>query len=83
MENRLRAIERWFYSHRAITLKHIRREGNKVADLLANMGVDCGMHLYVVSLSRLATASQLLDFNNLVQKEMTQEEEFPPDAGDD
>lgn len=64
-----------------VTLKHIRREGNKVADLLANMGVDCGMHLHVGSISRLAFVSQLLDFNNLVHKEMPHVDEVSPDAG--
>lgn len=39
----LELIEYWLSSSRAVTLKHIRGEGNKVVDLLANMGVDCRM----------------------------------------
>jgi len=46
------------------------------------MGVDCGLHLHVVSISSLASESQLLDLNNLVQKEMHQVEVEPLDVGD-
>lgn len=81
MAQRLQHIECWFSSHRAVSLKHIRREGNKVVDLLANMGVDCGKYLHVGPLSNLASESQLLNFNNLVQKDMPQKEEIPPDVG--
>ena len=45
------------------------------------MGVDCGMHLHVGSLTNLASESQLLDFNSLVQKEMSQIEEISLDVG--
>lgn len=61
MVKRLELIEGWLSSHRAITLKHIRWEGNKVANLLANIGVECGLDLHVGSISRLVSESQLLD----------------------
>lgn len=32
----------WFTTHQAITFKHIRREGNKLADFLVNLGVENG-----------------------------------------
>lgn len=40
MAKRLELIECWLSSHRAVTLKDIHREGNKVMDLLANIGVE-------------------------------------------
>lgn len=52
MAKRLELIECWLNSHRAITLKHICREGNKVADLLANMGVDCRVELHAGPITR-------------------------------
>jgi len=39
LEARLNAIEQELRKNRAISFNHIRREGNKVADLLANIGV--------------------------------------------
>lgn len=70
MDKRLELIECWLFSHREVTLKNIRREGKKVADLLANIGVECGVNLHARSLSRLASESQLLDYKNLVKNEM-------------
>lgn len=35
---RLELIEQWITTNREITFKHIRTEGNKVDDLLANLG---------------------------------------------
>jgi len=46
------------------------------------MGVDCRMDLHVGSISSLASESQLTDYNNLVKKEMQQEEGEHPDAGE-
>lgn len=40
LEARLEAIEQSLRSNRAISFNHIKREGNKVADLLANIGVE-------------------------------------------
>lgn len=82
MAKRLELIECWLFSYRAVTLKHIRIEGNKVADLLANIGVECGVNLHAGSLSRLASKSQLMDYKNLVKNEMYQEGEAHPDAGE-
>ena len=40
LEARLEAIEHWLHTNHAIIFQHVKREGNKVADLLANTGVD-------------------------------------------
>lgn len=65
MAKRLELIEIRLIHHRAITLKHIRREGNKVADLLANIGLECGVNIHTGSISGLASNSQLQDFQIL------------------
>ncbi len=70
MAKRLELIEIWLSYHRAITLKHIRWEGNKVADLLANIGVESGMDIHTGSLSMLATEIQSMEYQNLVKNEM-------------
>jgi len=82
MARRLELIETWLIHHRVITLKHIRRDGNKVANLLANFGVECGVNLHTGSITGLVSNSQLKDFQNNVKKEMMQEGEEHPDAGD-
>lgn len=46
MAKRLELIDFWLSHHRVITLKHICQEGNKVADILANLGVECGLDLH-------------------------------------
>lgn len=47
---RLELIEQWLITNRTITFKHIRREGNKVVDLLANLGwVVIGLYAQVRS----------------------------------
>lgn len=82
LAERLELIEEWISSHRAITFKHIRRNGNKVADLLANIGVNCELELCSGPLSSLVSEAQLMEFNNLVKNDLKQGEENRPDAGD-
>jgi len=52
---RLELVEIWLKSHRAVNFKHIRREGNKVADLLANIGGESSNALNANALSTIAT----------------------------
>jgi len=58
------------------------REGNKLADFLANIGVEMEVDIYVSSLSSIATMDQLTEFQNIVKNDMLQEHEAHPDAGD-
>lgn len=82
MASRLELIEIWLSSHRAIILRHIRREGNKVAGLLANIGVESGRDLHTGSLSTLAIENQLMEYQNLMKNEMKQGGEEHPNAGE-
>lgn len=81
MAKRLELIDIWLSNHRAILIKHTRREGNKVVDFLANLVVECGLELHIRSFSSLASPSQLMDYHNIVKNEMHKVEETHSDAG--
>jgi len=70
---RLELVEDWLRAHRAVNFKHIRREGNKVADLLANIGVESNSTMKANELSSIATNAHMKEFNEIVEKEKTQE----------
>lgn len=82
MAKQLELIEIWLSSHRVITLKHICQEGNKVVDLMANIGVETGIDIHTGSLSRLATEIQSMEYQNLVKNEMKQGGEEHPNVGE-
>lgn len=74
---RLELIDQWLTTNRAVTFKHIKREGNKVANLLENLGVDRDWTLHTGSLNITSNASQLQEYNEIVLSE-----EAHPDASD-
>lgn len=76
LEARLGLIEQWLNTNRALLFKHVKRDGNKVAELLANMGVDSEHTLLVGSLNIIHDYAQLQECNTLVQNDV----DFP-DAG--
>ena len=76
LEARLEIMEGWLQENRALLFKHTRREGNKVADLLANLGVDCGSNLITGALDIIQKEDQRRICHNLIQREAN-----PPDAG--
>lgn len=75
---RLELIAEWLQEHRAIYLKHTRRSGNKVADLLANKGVTSAQTISAWSLSSLNDRKFLQECTQLVLQD-----NFTPDAGED
>lgn len=82
LAERLELIEVWLRTHRVVNFKHFHREGNKVADFLANIGVWSSTALNENTLSTIATEAQIKEFNELVKKEKAQEVGEHPDAGD-
>lgn len=82
LDERLEKIGQWLSTHRVVTLKHIRRDGNKVANFLANIGLYSGKTLHVGTLNYIATTPRLQEYNDLVQNEIENEEETHLDAGD-
>lgn len=73
---RLQHIEQWLATNREITFKHIKRAGNKVADLLANLGVDNYRTLYSGSLDIIKNDTHRQDYIALVKNDAA-----PSDAG--
>ena len=67
LAERLEQIEQWLLIYREVTIRHIRQNGNKVAELLANIGVKSGNTLHVGALSTIANTQHLQDFNDSVQ----------------
>lgn len=82
LAERLELIEIWLSTHRAVNFKHIFRDGNRVANLLANIGVQSGISLCADPLTTIAIAPQLKEYNELVNIGKAQEEGVHSDAGD-
>jgi len=76
LEARLEAIELELHRNRAITFTHIKREGNKVADFMANVGVENDHSLITGQLNTILTHDKAQECSHLVQKDA-----IPPDAG--
>ena len=81
MAQRLELIDKWLSQHKAVSFKHTRREGNKLADFLANIGVESGVDFFAGSLSSIASEDQLSNFHNIVKNDMNQADDTHPDAG--
>jgi len=69
LEARLELIERQIKNKRAITFIHVKREGNKVVDLLANTGVKHDQVLQSGSINILNDKTQSQECTDLVHKE--------------
>jgi len=76
LEARLEAIEQALLNNRAIIFNHVKREGNKVANLLANVGVENEHTLLTGTLDIIPNHDQVQECNLLVQRDAA-----PPDAG--
>lgn len=81
MATRLERLQQWIGHNQAISFKHIRREGNKLADFLANLGVDIGKDFFEGSLPCIASENQLSTFHSILTRDMQTREESHPDAG--
>jgi len=76
LEARLHNIAQELHSHRAITFHHSRREGNKVADLLANIGVESHLPFLAGNLDIIPSSQLTQECKTLLQDDID-----PPDAG--
>eukprot|EP00253_Pinus_taeda_P027174 PITA_27174 len=81
LATRLEILQKWLRSNKAISFKHIRREGNKLADFLANLGVDRGEEFFEGSLQGTASDSETNTFKNILSSHMQIRDEDHPDAG--
>lgn len=80
MAQRLELIDNWLSQNQAISFKHVKREGNKLADFLANLGVETEMDFFDGPISSIASENQLSDFQTIVKNDMTQRLDSHPDA---
>jgi len=80
MATRLERLQQWLNYNQAISFKHIRREGNKLADFLANLGVDNGKEFFAGSLQGSASEDQLSTFHAILTRDMQSREDSHPDA---
>eukprot|EP00253_Pinus_taeda_P011126 PITA_11126 len=69
LEARLEAMEQELLNNRAITFNHIKREGNKVVDFMANLGVENEHTLQKGTLDILMNHEQAQECNRLVQND--------------
>ena len=76
LEARLEALEQELSNNKVIAFNHRRREGNKVADLLANIGVESELTLQAGTLDILKNHAQAQECNHLVQNDAN-----PSDVG--
>lgn len=82
MAQRLELINHWLSQHQVITFKHTRREGNKLADLLANIGVDAKNGYFEGNITSLVPRDQMAKVQEIVTQEKSQMKDMHPDAGD-
>lgn len=81
MATRLELLQQWLTQNQAISFKNIRREGNKLADFLANLGVDNGKEFFEGSISGITSRNQLSTFHAIVTSDIQSKEDSHPDAG--
>lgn len=62
-------LEQELLNNRAIAFNHTRREGNKVADLLANIGVGSELNLQASTLDIIKNHAQAQECIHLVQND--------------
>lgn len=76
LEARLEAIQLKLHNNRAVTFNHIKREGNKVADFLANTGVENEIFLLTGRMDNILTHDQVKECTHLIQIDVA-----PPGCG--
>jgi len=76
LEARLEAIEHLLHNNQAISFNHTKWEGNKVADLLANMGVVAKHTMLSGTIDIIQNHDHAQEFTKVVQSDAV-----PPDAG--
>jgi len=69
LEARLNSIERELLQNRALSFLHTKREGNKTADLLANLGVDCSLNLLSGKLDIIPNSQKAQECKRLIHSD--------------
>lgn len=81
MAHRLDLIQHWLTQYQAVSFQHTVREGNKLADFLANVGVDSNIETFSAATLTIGTEDQLRDYLQLVEKDKPPWKGVSPDPG--
>lgn len=81
MVTRLELLQLWLRDNKAITFNHIRREGNKLADFLANLGVDRGRDHFEGLLQGNVSETEWSTFQEILRNDTQRTAQDHPDAG--
>jgi len=76
LEARLNDIEKELLQNKALSFLHTKREGNKTADLLANLGVECSLNLLTGKLDIIPDSQKAQECKRLIHSDAGS-----PDAG--
>jgi len=81
MAQRLELTNQWLSQHQEIVFKHTRREGNKLADILANIGVEAMDGYYEGTIDNLNSREQIAKIQEIIIQDNSQGKNKHPDAG--
>eukprot|EP00253_Pinus_taeda_P034383 PITA_34383 len=81
MVARLELLQSWIRDNKAATFNHIRREGNKLADFLANIGAERGKNHFEGSLQGIVPRNAWYTFQEISKKDVQRQVPDHPDAG--
>eukprot|EP00253_Pinus_taeda_P025774 PITA_25774 len=82
MATRLESLQTWLHNNKATSFKHTRREGNKAADFLANLGAEQGKEHQEGTPQVIVSESKRATFLEILNSDMQIEAKDYPDAGD-
>jgi len=82
MATRLESLQTWLQNNKSTSFKHIRREGNKAADFLANLGAELGKEHQEGTPQVIVSDSERATFQEILINDIQIEATNNPDAGD-
>eukprot|EP00253_Pinus_taeda_P008458 PITA_08458 len=81
MVSRLELLQSWLKDNKAITFNHIRREGNKLADFMANVGVDRGKDHFEGLPQGNISETEWSTYQEILKNDSKRRAQDHPDAG--
>lgn len=81
MAHRLESLNHWLSQNQSITFNHTKREGNRLADLLANFGVEAKSNHFEGTLDNLPSRAQRNQLREVISQDIAQMKKTHPDAG--
>eukprot|EP00253_Pinus_taeda_P024057 PITA_24057 len=81
MVTRMELLQLSLRDNKVVTFNHIRREGNKLAHFLANLGVERGKDHFEGSLQGNALENEWSTFQEILKNDAQRQDQDHPDAG--